>query len=220
MKYKCLCLDHDDTVVASTATIHYPCFVDYLRAFRPTIADRYSLSLYFERNFDPGISAFLSDEIGLTPEEVKHEEAFWDEYVRGRIPPAFDGMRRLLADFRAAGGIIAVISHSMSHNIERDYRENDLPLPDEIYGWDMPPIRRKPSPYALLELMRKYGLHPDRMLVVDDLKPGYDMARAAGVPFAAAGWAYDVPRIAEFMQKNSDHYLASVQDLYDLVFGA
>ena len=38
--------------------------------------------------------------------------------------------------------------------------------------------------------------------MVDDLKPGYDMARAAGVPFAAACWAYDVPEIRAFMEEN------------------
>ena len=42
------------------------------------------------------------------------------------------------------------------------------------------------------------------LLMLDDLKPGYDMARAAGVDFAAAGWAYDVPEIEAFMRKNCD----------------
>lgn len=30
--------------------------------------------------------------------------------------------------------------------------------------------------------MEKYDLKPEELLVVDDLKPGYDMAHAAGVP--------------------------------------
>ena len=38
MKYKCLVLDHDDTVVDSTATIHFPSFVKYLEDYRPEIA--------------------------------------------------------------------------------------------------------------------------------------------------------------------------------------
>ena len=28
LKYRCLVLDHDDTTVDSTATVHYPCFVE------------------------------------------------------------------------------------------------------------------------------------------------------------------------------------------------
>ena len=61
--------------------------------------------------------------------------------------------------------------------------------------------------------MEKYRLLPSEILVVDDLKPGYDMARAAGVDFAAAGWAYDVPEIADFMRKNCDFYLEKVEEL-------
>ena len=55
------------------------------------------------------------------------------------------------------------------------------------------------------------------MLVVDDLKPGYDMARGAGVHFAAAGWAYRVPEIEEFMRKNCDCYLTEVGELRELL---
>ena len=35
MKYKCLIFDHDDTVVNSTATIHYPSFIDFLKIYDP-----------------------------------------------------------------------------------------------------------------------------------------------------------------------------------------
>ena len=35
MRYRCLILDHDDTVVNSTATIHYP--VSYTQLTLPTI---------------------------------------------------------------------------------------------------------------------------------------------------------------------------------------
>ena len=35
MKFPCLVLDHDDTVVNSTATVHYPCFAEYTAKFFP-----------------------------------------------------------------------------------------------------------------------------------------------------------------------------------------
>jgi phosphoglycolate phosphatase/pyrophosphatase PpaX len=66
--------------------------------------------------------------------------------------------------------------------------------------------------------MEKYGFAPDEVLVVDDLKPGYDMARGAGVKFAAAGWAYNVPEIEEFMRKRCDYYLTTVDGLRKLLF--
>jgi phosphoglycolate phosphatase/pyrophosphatase PpaX len=66
--------------------------------------------------------------------------------------------------------------------------------------------------------MERYGLEPSEVLVVDDLKPGYDMARAAGVSFGAAGWAYDVPTIEAFMRKNCDYYFKTTNELYKLLF--
>ena len=171
-------MDHDDTTVNSTATIHFPSFCAYLQLVRPQA--HYTLEEYFRKNFDPGI-------------------------------------REILERHRAAGGIIAVVSHSMRENIERDYRENGLPMPDVIFGWEQPPEQRKPNPWPLERIMERFALRPEELLVVDDLKPGHDMARAAGVPFAAAGWANDIPEIEQFMRKNCDHYCKQVSDLARLL---
>ena len=145
---------------------------------------------------------------------MEDEERFWREYVERRIPTAYPGIGRVISAFRAAGGLVVVDSHSYSHYIERDYRANGLPMPDVVFGWDIPPEQRKPSPYTLLELQRRYRLLPSEILVVDDLKPGYDMARAAGCDFAAAGWAYAIPSIEAFMRRNCDFYFATVDELY------
>ena len=37
MRYQCLVLDHDDTVVNSTASVNYPAFVQTLRTLRPDV---------------------------------------------------------------------------------------------------------------------------------------------------------------------------------------
>ena len=218
MRFKCLCLDHDDTVVNSTATIHFPCFIQYLAERHPHLKDRYTLEEYLAKNFSPGVVEFFTEEIGMSREELKEEETYWQEYVKTRVPNPYPGIRELLAEFRARGGIIAVASHSFTHYIERDYRLGELPAPDAIYGWDLPRDRRKPSPFALLDIMERYSLRPDQILTVDDLKPGYDMARTAGVPIAAAGWAYNVPSIESFMRANCDFYLSDVKDFEQLVF--
>lgn len=54
--------------------------------------------------------------------------------------------------------------------------------------------------------------------MVDDSKPGYDMAKAYGVPFVGAGWAADIPEIRDFMRKNSDVYFTSVEELAEFLF--
>ena len=217
-KYKCLVLDHDDTVVDSSASIHYPSFVEYLKIARPHLADKYTLEEYFEKNFEPGILELFTDEIGLSDEELKDEETFWREYVKNHIPNAYEGMKEIIADFKAGGGIVVVDSHSLTDNIIRDYKANGLPEPDHIYGWDIPKEMRKPSPGTLLDLMERYDLRPEDILVVDDLKPGYDMARAAGVDIAAAGWAHNVRGIADFMKENCEYFCKSPEDLRKILF--
>ena len=217
-KYKCLVLDHDDTVVDSSASIHYPSFVEYLKIARPSLADKYTLEEYFEKNFHPGILELFTEEIGLNEQELAEEEAFWREYVKNHIPNAYPGIAEIIADFKADGGIVAVDSHSLTDNIIRDYKANGLPAPDIIYGWDIPKEMRKPAPGTLFDLMEKFSLSKDEIIVVDDLKPGYDMAKAAGVDIAAADWAHNVPEIASFMRENCEYFCVTPEDLRKILF--
>jgi phosphoglycolate phosphatase/pyrophosphatase PpaX len=102
--------------------------------------------------------------------------------------------------------------------IIRDYKANGLADPDIIYGWDIPKGMRKPAPGTLFDLMEKFNLKPEEILVVDDLKPGYDMAKAAGVDIAAAGWAHNVKGIRDFMMANCEYFCESVEELRQILF--
>ena len=216
LRYPCLILDHDDTTVNSTATIHYPCFVEYMQRYRPQV--QMTLEEYFQLNFDPGVEALFSDICGMSPEEIRDEELYWKEYVRHHVPQAYPGIREILEEQRKRGGKLCVVSHSYTENILRDYRQNHLPEPDLVFGWEYPKEQRKPSVWPLRKIMEQYGFRPEELLVVDDLKPGFDMARAAGVPFAAAGWAYDIPLIEEYMRTNCGLYLKTTEELYRYLF--
>ena len=211
MKYRCLIFDHDDTVVNSTATIHFPCWVEYLKIYRP--GTRQTLEDYFIKNFSPGFLEMARGEFGMSEEEIQGEVEFWKNYVSSHIPEAYPGIREIMLRHRAEGGIIAVISHSMRENILRDYAANGLPEPDIIYGWEQPEERRKPHPWPVEQVMRELGLKREELLMIDDLKPGYDMAAAAGIDFAAAGWANDIEDIENFMRSNSQYYFKKVEDL-------
>ena len=217
MKYRLLVFDHDDTVVNSTATIHHPCFIRFLEEYYP--GRSCSLEEYFLKNFSPGFVKMCREEYSMDDETFDREAAYWREYVSTRVPKAYPGIREIMQRHRREGGMLAVISHSYSDNILRDYRLNGLPEPDLAFGWEMPPERRKPSPWPLQEVLRRTGLPPEQVLVIDDLKPGYDMARACGVPFAAAGWANDIPEIEAFMRRFCSLYFKTVSALAAYLFG-
>ena len=61
--------------------------------------------------------------------------------------------------------------------------------------------------------MERFNLEASELLMIDDLKPGYDMAVACGVDFAAVGWASDIAPIEAFMRKNSRLYFKTVDEL-------
>ena len=82
-----------------------------------------------------------------------------------------------------------------------------------MFGWDLPVEQRKPNPFSLQEIMRIYGLKPGELLMIDDLKPGFDMAASCGVDFAAVGWANDIDEIERFMRQNSRYYFKTVEEL-------
>ena len=211
LRYPCLVVDHDDTVVNSTATVHYPCFVQYCGEFVPGY--HCTLEHYFLKNFDPGVVAFFRDDVGMSDAQMKHEQAYWNAYVQDHVPKVYPGMADILWEQKRRGGLLCVISHSYGPNILRDYRENGLPEPDAVYGWEYPPHQRKPSPWPLEQIMARYGFGPGEMLMLDDLKPGYDMALACGARFAAAGWANDIAQIEAFMRRHCDLYFKTVPEL-------
>ena len=217
LKYRCLVLDHDDTVMDSTRLIHHPAFQVFLQQVRPGVS--VSLAEYFRMNFHPGFLEYCEGTLGLTDAELDREMEVWTDYVATHVPRAFPGMKVLMEEQKARGGQIAVISHSLRANILRDFRANGLSEPSMVFGWDLPRPQRKPAPFALDRLMAAMDLSPEDMLVVDDLKPGYDMAKQRRVPFAAAGWAYDVPEIRSFMRTNTPLYFDTTEGLYRYLFG-
>ena len=168
LRYKCLVLDHDDTVMDSTRLIHYPAFLVYLKETRPGFT--ISLAEYFRVNFHPGFLEYCEQVLRLTPAELDREMEVWTGYVATHVPKAFPGMQEIMTEQLNRGGHIAVISHSLRKNILRDFRENGLPEPSMVFGWELPREQRKPNPYALDQLMACMDLGPEDMLVVGTIE--------------------------------------------------
>lgn len=218
LKYPCLVLDHDDTVVQSEATINYPYFVYILDQFRP--GTTITLEEYVHGCCHLGFADMCRQWYGFTEQELIDEYRGWQEYIKTHIPAPFPGIERIIHRQKAEGGLVCVVSHSSDTNILRDYRTHFAIEPDEIYSWDLPEHLRKPSTYALEQIMEKYGFTPDQLLVVDDMKPAYEMASKAGVPIAFAAWGRkDYPEIAGEMRRLCDFSFDSTKDLDNFLFG-
>jgi len=215
LKYKCLVLDHDDTVVKSTPDIHYPSFAEALKVLRPD-SRPLGLEEFVSYCFQPGFGELCRDILKFSDEEMEYQYRVWKSSSE-KVPDFYPGFPQLIVDFKQAGGIITVVSHSEKEIIARDYRLKCGMEPDMIFGWEQEEHKRKPSPYPLQEIMKRLSLQKDELLMVDDLKPGLDMARSCDVDFAAAGWSHIVPEIREYMKQNSDYYFSTIAELRELV---
>lgn len=216
MKYKCIVFDHDDTVVMSTPAVNFVSFLETLSQIRPGM--ELSLDEFLLGCCDPGFDEYCRCTLGFTDEEMALQLSNWMEYVKTHIAPPFEGMDHLIKRLRENGIKICVATHSVSTMIEDNYAHNFGFQPDLIYGWDCGEDKRKPSPFPVLDTMEKYGITPDEVLVVDDLKPGYDMAKAAGVKFCWAGWTTAPKQVADFMRELADFAPSTVEELERHIF--
>ena len=217
LKFPCLVLDHDDTVVQSEATVNYPCFCEFLETMRP--GEKLSLTEYTNGCYYQGFIEMCNKLYHFTEEEMDLEYRFWKDYIKTHVPAPFPGIEKIIKKQKEAGGLICVVSHSIKENILRDYRMHFGIEPDAIFGWDDPEPQRKPNAYPLQEIMRRYRLSPAELLVVDDMKPAWEMAKKVNAPIAFAGWGKTgCPEISAEMTDLCDYAFQSTEGLYQFLF--
>ena len=217
LKFPCLVLDHDDTVVQSETTINYPYFCYVLDHFRP--GTTISLAEYIQGCSSLGFVPMCRQWYGFTQQDLETEHAGWKDYIHSHIPSPYPGIDRIIRQQKEAGGLICVVSHSSQDIITRDYQAHFGILPDAIYGWDLPEAQRKPNIYPLEKIMESFDLTPKQLLVVDDMKPGIIMVQNAGVKTAFAGWSkQEVPQLAAQLSAMCDYSFQEAKKLAEFLF--
>lgn len=217
LKYPCLVLDHDDTVVQSEKTIGYPYFCYILSQFRP--GQTMTLQEFVKGCHDLGFADMCRQHFQFTDDELAAEHVGWMDYIRTHIPEPYPGMKEIIQRQKAMGGLVCVVSHSSIENITRDYEVHFSIQPDIIYGWDLPEHQRKPNPYPLEDIMRRYNLTTDQLLMVDDVKLAWIMANPLGVKTAFAAWSkYDYPELMQEMTQLCDFTFHTTVELEKFLF--
>lgn len=217
MRYKCIILDHDDTAVHSTADIHYPAHLKTMEILRPE-EDVISLDEWFMKNFHPGIMEYMKGELAFSQDEIETEYRIWQEYVEDKHPNFYPGFLDIVREFKKRGGRVAVVSHSNSEIIKRDYeRAGAGDIPEIIFGWDINEDKRKPAPYPVEEILRQFEIESHEALIIDDLKPAVIMGRSTGVHVAGAGWGHQIPEIVDYMKENCHYYFHELHEFRKLI---
>jgi phosphoglycolate phosphatase/pyrophosphatase PpaX len=217
LKYPCLVLDHDDTVVQTLKTLSYPFWCQELEQFRP--GQTMTLADYVMECHRWGFADMCREIFHFTDEELALEHKQWTAYIKEHTPDPFPGIERVIRRQKELGGKIFVVSHSNSETISRDYAVHFGIQPDAIYGWERPPQERKPNPWPLEDIMAKYGFKPEEILVVDDMQLACQMAEPLGVKVAFAGWDdMGVPQQRQDMENRCAYTFHSVEELEKFLF--
>jgi len=217
LKYPCLVLDHDDTVVQTDKTLGYPFFCEILKEFRP--GEEISLADYVRECHNYGFSEMCRRRWQFTEVEQKDEYRRWMDYIKFHIPAPYPGIGNVIRRQKENGGLLCVVSHSSIENITRDYDTHFGIQPDAIYGWDLPKEKRKPCSWPLEDIMRHYQLESKDILVVDDMRLGWVMAEPLGVEIAFAAWSKaDFPELSEEMKNLCNYTFETTKDLEKFLF--
>lgn len=217
LKYKCLVLDHDDTVVQSMKTLSYPFFLLELEEFRP--GAQITMEDYILECHRIGFAELCRQRFHFTDEEMTQEHKQWMQYIMENIPDPYPGIEKIIHKQKEEGGLLCVVSHSHADNISRDYRTHFGIQPDSIYGWELLPHQRKPNPWPLQDIMDRYGLKPEEILVVDDMKLACIMAAPVGIKVCYAGWSgMGVQSLQDEMTALCQLSFNTVEQLYHYLF--
>ena len=217
MKYRCLVLDHDDTVVQTEKTIGFPYFRNYIEKIRP------GMTLTFPEYVRDCNNTVFADMCrqrwNMTEAELSEEYLGWKAYSRIHAPAVCDGIGEVILRQKEAGGLVCVSSLSTREIIERDFLHHFGFLPDAIYDNDLPAHQRKPNTYALERIMEDFSLEPEDILMVDDMKLGWAMASAIGADTAFAGWSkQEFPELSAQMRALCRYSFDSPRDLEKFLF--
>ena len=103
LKYPCLILDHDNTVVRTSPDIQYPAFLHSLKCagLDFSLSEREFLLIEYE-----GLQSFIREHFHLTPKMFQKIDDGWFDYMSRHTAKIYDGMAEILQRHRAAGFII------------------------------------------------------------------------------------------------------------------
>ncbi|KAL7719104.1 Phosphoglycolate phosphatase [Entamoeba marina] len=215
LRYKCIVIDHDDTTVDSTPSIHHPAYLEFCKEHKPELTPL-TLAEWYQMLWEYNYLDYTKNVMKLTSEEQEMEFKHWISYVAKRKPVMFDGFLDMLTEFRKRGGIICVCSHSQETSIRRHYEEltNGQFEPDMVFGYVREhPEMCKPHTYPIETIKTKYTLDNKDILVVDDLYPGIEMAQTAKVDCVGVTYGKGHELIYDRLKNSCKFIFESVESL-------
>ncbi|MDB5970757.1 MAG: Haloacid dehalogenase superfamily, subfamily variant 3 with third motif having or [Hydrocarboniphaga sp.] len=200
MKLRALLLDVDGTLADTESHGHRPA---YNQAFRQLgLKFRWNQRLYRKLLEQPGgrerLTYYLRHyhpELGPQADAARTDEAAWVDrvheikswyfraYVRKGKVPLRPGIARLIAEAKAAGVKVALVSNASRESLNAVLNHSMPGLADQVdlivSGADV--ATKKPSPESYLRALSQLNLQPGQCIALEDSAMGLKAATAAGI---------------------------------------
>lgn len=219
LRKKCIILDHDDTVINSQESIHYPLFVAVLKELRPHVVP-IDFQTFIDLSNRFGFTKMCRIVYQFTPEDIHYEYNHWKKHSAQMLAPTFIGLEPILRQFVQAKGIIIVYTMNSYHNVLSDYARLFNFVPDAIIAHDQFAYLRKPYRISLLQTLSELQLSVKDCVLVDDSPLMCTLKDRLNIDFLAANWAKSAQPL--WMHRNDiikldtphelAHYLFDVDD--------
>ena len=119
---------------------------------------------------------------------LKDYEAYYQEHCRIKTGP-YDGILELLEDLKRRQVKMAIISNKGDgavRELNRQYFSEYISTAQGVHEG----IRRKPSPDAVLEALKKLESSPKDAVYVGDTEVDYETAKNAGLDCVLVSWGF------------------------------
>jgi HAD superfamily hydrolase (TIGR01549 family) len=128
--------------------------------------------------------------VDTSPVEALRAARNWKGVMaRASSLKVYDGVHDLLADLKAAGQPLAIVTKSPDMVARAFIREHGWPI-ETVIGYHQV-TRRKPDPEGLLLAMSKASASPNSTYHVGDQAQDTEASRGAGVIALGAAWGTD-----------------------------
>jgi beta-phosphoglucomutase-like phosphatase (HAD superfamily) len=188
LKKRCLILDHDDTLMDSQYSVHYPIFLETLSMMRPNDPIP-SFKEFVLLSNKYGFEGYIRAVYNFSEQEVETEITFWRTQVPLKKAKIFHEVAKVVEEFVQSNGILVVYSYSDRSMILNDYQRFFDFEPHDIIGFDNALPFRKPARAPLLKMMHAFDLKASDCLLVDDMPLLIETANRANIDMVGANWS-------------------------------
>ncbi len=147
-------------------------------------------------------------------EEIKDQwnRMAWDKYANE--VPLKPGIPEFLAECTNRGILLGIATSNSRELVENIARVHDLRAHFSCIMTGSDVERGKPAPNIYLAVARELGVKPDRCLVFEDIVPGIQAGKNAGMKVCAVEDAYSAGQ-SDRKRKLADYYIPDYYGIFD-----